>query len=136
MKASAWHALRCLALGVVVALGGVTSTVQAEDADDGRITLACGGIGKDESARMLALQPAHALTLIFAANDGSYLAGVDIRIEAPLEGLSTLRSCGPIGLVDVPARGQYRITASHEGRVLEQWVDLTPAGGARLVLRW
>ena len=120
----------------VVTLLAVFALSHAASADDGPITLACGGIGKDESTRMLALQPAHALTLIFAAADGSYIAGVDTRIEAPLEGLSVQRSCGPIGLVDVPAPGQYRVTAEYQGRTLEQWLDLTPVGGARLVLRW
>lgn len=134
MKLLVWRAITCLLFVSVVTLGA--SVAHADETAEGLITLACGGIGKDESSRMLALQPAHALTLIFAAADGSYLAGVDTRIEAPLEGLSTQRACGPVGLVDVPARGQYRITANHEGRVIEQWLDLTPTGGARLVLRW
>jgi hypothetical protein len=133
MKPRVRRVISCFVLVSMVGFG--VAVAQAEETE-GLITLACGGIGKDESSRMLALQPAHALTLVFAAADGSYLAGVDTRIEAPLAGLSTRRSCGPIGLVDVPVPGQYRISANHEGRVLEQWVDLAPAGGARLVLRW
>lgn len=118
-------------------LAGVllTATAYATEPPD-PITLACGGIGKDESSRMLALQPAHSLTLLFVDASGAYLAGVPVRIESPMAGLEVWRSCGPVGLVDVPQPGQYRVMAEYQGRVLENWLDLRPAGGARLVLRW
>lgn len=124
------------AAAVVVVLLGLALPLKAQVLDTGPITLACGGIGKDDSERMLALQPAHALTLIFAAADGSYLTAVPTQIDAPLHGLSVARACGPIGQVDVPVAGQYRIRATHEGRSIERWLELAPGGGARQVLRW
>lgn len=121
-------------LTVLLCLGGVAMASEPDTKE--RITLACGGIGADESSRMLALEKAHALLILFARADGAYLAGIPVRIDDPLKGLGVERTCGPIGLVDVPVSGRYRVVAQFEGRTLEQWVELKPQGGSRLVLRW
>ncbi len=119
---------------------GVSAQGAAERAEEagarGIITLACGGIGKDESERMLALEKAHALTLLLVSGDGAYLSGVEVRIDDPLADLAVSRACGPIGLVDVPEEGRYRIAATFDGQTQTQWLDLRPMGGKRLVLRW
>lgn len=100
------------------------------------ITLACGGIGQDESAAMRAMEKAHALMILFTERGGSYVTDVATRVDDPLGDLSVARDCGPIGLLDVPVAGRYRITATYAGVTREQWVELTPMGGARLVLSW
>lgn len=126
-----WSAVFAALLAFVFA-----DALHASDAVMPRITLACGGIGQDESARMRALQSAHALTMIFTLSDGTYIADVMVRIDDPLADLRIERECGPIGLVDVPAPGKYRVVATFEGRAQERWVELHPFGGDRLVLRW
>lgn len=100
------------------------------------ITLACGGIGQDESEAMRAMEKAHALMILFTEQGGSYVTGVATRIDDLLGDRSRAGDCGPIGLLDVPVAGRYRITATYSGVTREQWVDLTPMGGARLVLSW
>ncbi len=121
---------------IFIVLLALTGVVNAADAAAPRITLSCGGIGQDESARMLALEKSHALTIIFTLRDGSYVADVRLRIDGPVADTSVERECGPIGLVNVSAPGRYRVAASFDGRDLEQWVELKPLGGDRLVLRW
>ena len=126
----------CLCL---VAVGVVPSSALADAPDREQvalITLACGGFGREESTHMLSLQVAHSLTLIFAEANGAYLSGVRVRIDDPLSDLAVEERCGPIGLVDVPRQGRYRVSAWHAGEQREQWVDLAPMSGARLVLRW
>lgn len=100
------------------------------------ITLACGGIGKDESDAMRAMEKAHALMILFIEQGGSYITGVATRVDDPLGDRAIARDCGPIGLLDVPEPGRYRVTATYGGVTREQWVTLTPMGGARLVLSW
>ena len=66
----------------------------------------------------------------------SQAADVETQVDEPLSGLRAEASCGPIGQVDVPTPGRYRISASYAGERQEHWVDLAPQGGARLSLRW
>ena len=101
-----------------------------------QISVECGGIGEDEAARMRAAAGSHSLLIQFVSSDGSYLADVHARIDDPLRDLRAEADCGPIGLVDVPSAGRYRVTATYDGHAQEQWVNLKPAGGARMVFRW
>ena len=100
------------------------------------LRLECGGIGLEESERMRAEVGMHALTLFFSTTEGGWVTDVETRVDEPLSGLRVEASCGPIGQVDVPAPGRYRISASYAGQRQEHWVDLVPQGGARLSLRW
>lgn len=131
MKAGMWTG--CLVSAMLCSTG---VAAQQEDAGSEVITLACGGVGADESTRMRGLEKAHALTIIFAAQDGSYLSGVATRVGDPLADLQIERKCGPIGLVDVPSAGRYRLVATHQGVTREQWLELEPRGGKRVVLQW
>lgn len=100
------------------------------------IAIECGGIGEDEAARMRAEGASHALMIQFLSIDGGYLADVRTRVDDPLRDLRAEADCGPIGLVDVSSAGRYRVTATYDGHAQEHWVDLKPAGGARMLLRW
>lgn len=134
MRASRVVRATALAFALVAVAG--SSAAVAEAGERGIITLACGGFGSDESQRMLSLEKAHALTIIFASADGSYLSGVRTRLEDPLSDLGIERDCGPIGLADVPVEGRYRLLATFEGQTRERWLELRPLGGARVVLTW
>lgn len=124
-----------MALFLGLALGGLPVLAQ-QGGEDGALRLECGGIGLEESQRMRADAPMHALTLLFSTTDGAYLADVATRIDDPLAGHRVEALCGPIGQVDVAEAGRYRISARFGGVTQEHWVDLVPGGGARLSLRW
>lgn len=101
------------------------------------LSLQCGGIGKLESEAMLADQERHALTLLFTTAGGHYVAGVDTKVGDPLEDVGAHEaSCGPVAHVDVAEAGRYRVHATLDGVSREEWVELEPQGGARLVLSW
>ena len=125
-------AFAALAL-LMLATPGRTQAI-AEDAPI--LRLDCGGIGLEESERMRAEVGMHALTVFFSTTAGGWVTDVETRVDEPLSGLRVEASCGPIGQVDVPAPGRYRISASYAGQRQEHWVDLVPQGGARLSLRW
>lgn len=103
---------------------------------DAMLRLECGGIGLEESQRMRAEVAMHALTLFFSTTGGSFVTDVSTRVDDPLADRRVEASCGPIGQLDVPEPGRYRITATYAGATQEHWVALTPRGGARLALRW
>ena len=126
------RAFAALALLMLAAPGWMQAV--AEDAP--MLRLDCGGIGLEESERMRAEVGMHALTLFFSTPEGGWVTDVETRVDEPLSGLRVEASCGPIGQVDVPAPGRYRISASYAGQRQEHWVDLVPQGGARLSLRW
>ena len=117
----------CCAAGLAL-----SATAAAADA----IRLSCGGIGVDESAPLRAGAPRHALTILFTTTDGAYLAGVQTRIDDPLNDLAAEAECGPVGQVDVDKAGRYRVSADFGGEKRSQWFDLKPGGGARTVMRW
>ena len=78
------------------------------------------------------------IMLTFTADDGSYLADVDVTIggkgDQPV--LHT-RCAGPIMLVNLPAAGNYQLRASVNGHTQTRRLQLRSASAhQRLVLRW
>lgn len=132
MMAPCRSAFAALAL-LMLATPGRTQAI-AEDAPI--LRLDCGGIGLEESERMRAEVGMHALTVFFSTTEGGWVTDVETQVNEPLSGLRAEASCGPIGQVNVPTPGRYRISASYAGERQEHWVDLAPQGGARLSLRW
>lgn len=121
----------CVAAGALL----VSATVSAQATAP--VTLECGGIGIEESRMMLAAQKDHALTIVFATRSGSYVSGVATKVADPLADVAANHPvCGPVGQVDVSQASRYRVTATLDGVMREEWVDLKPGGGARIVLRW
>ena len=129
---------RTFAILSAVTLITVAAPALAQPAQDASLALRleCGGIGLEESQRMRAEVAMHALTLFFSTTEGSFVTDVATRVDDPLADRRVESSCGPIGQLDVPAPGRYRITATYAGATQEHWIELTPGGGARLSLRW
>ena len=112
------------------------ASAQTVAGDQPALRLECGGIGLEESERMRSEVAMHALTLLFSTTEGGFVTDVATRVDDPLGDRRVEASCGPLGQLDVPEAGRYRITATYGGQTQEHWVDLAPAGGARLALRW
>lgn len=102
----------------------------------GEIRLRCGGIGDEESEPMRAEAGRHALMILFADAERSWITDVATRIEEPFSAVQVEALCGPVALVDVAQAGRYRIVATYQGQLQERWVTLQPGAGARIVLRW
>lgn len=117
-----------LLLGLLVPL--------AAQAKPPSVTLACGGIGEEESNPMLTDAANHALTIIFAGSGGAYLSGVQTQVSGPPGVSAKDDSCGPIGQVDVSRAGRYTVQATYAGKRQDKTLNLAPKGGGRLVLRW
>jgi hypothetical protein len=111
-------------------------SAQGEMGGAATLRLECGGIGLEESQRMRAEVAMHALTLFFSTTEGGFVTDVATRVDDPLADRRVEASCGPIGQLDVPEPGRYRVTATYAGAAQEHWIELTPGGGARLSLRW
>ena len=135
MNSSAGKFLARLAAYTLLA-ASLPVAVQGATSGDAMLRLECGGIGLEESQRMRAEVAMHALTLFFSTTGGGFITDVVTRVDDLLGDRRVEVSCGPIGQLDVPEAGRYRITATYVGAAQEHWVELTPGGGARLSLRW
>ena len=125
-----------LLLAFVLLVPAVPASAQAVAGQDPALRLECGGIGLEESQRMRAEVVMHALTLFFSTTEGGFVTDVATRVDDPLGDRRVEASCGPLGQLDVPEAGRYRVTATYAGQTQEHWLDLSPGGGARLALRW
>ncbi len=125
----------CLVAFVLLVPAG-SASAQAAAGDEPALRLECGGIGLEESQRMRAEVVMHALTLFFSTTEGGFVTDVATRVDDPLGDRRVEASCGPLGQLDVPEAGRYRVTATYAGQTQEHWLDLSPGGGARLALRW
>lgn len=98
----------------------------------------CGGIGMTESARMKKLAANYDLMLTFAADNGAYLAAIDVEIARDRgETLVAARCDGPLMLVDVPKSGLYRITAETKGHKVARTARVRDGqAGKQLVFSW
>ena len=98
----------------------------------------CGGIGSDESQQMKADAVNHDLMLTFASSTGAYLADVKVDISnAKGESVVAGNCNGPIMLVDVPAAGEYRVSALYNGMARQQTLHVgQPGKGTAATFVW
>mgnify|MGYP006168419057 FL=1 len=135
-KHSGGRRFAVLASAATLIAGAAPAFAQPAPGASPALRLECGGIGLEESERMRAEVAMHALTLLFSTTEGGFVTDVATRVDDPLGDRRVEASCGPLGQLDVPAPGRYRITATYAGATQEHWIELTPGGGARLSLRW
>lgn len=103
---------------MAAALGGAFVAAHAQGGampawkGEGATRYVCGGIGSDESTAIRAAMKDHPLALLFARDDGAYLADLQVEIKGA-DGASalSLRASGPVCLIDIPA-GRYTIEAT------------------------
>lgn len=98
---------------------------------EGAVRHVCGGIGSDESNAMRAAMKDHPLALLFARNDGAYLADLQVEIKGADGGAAALafRATGPVCLIDIPA-GRYTVSATTQGGETKSQ-SVTVGGGSK-----
>jgi len=95
-----------------------------------------GGIGVAEQAELAAREKEFNLKLVFALNEGNYLADVGV-VVADARGRKVIEdvAAGPLFLARLPA-GSYTVTATHEGRTVTRKIGVAAAGLHTEYLRW
>lgn len=130
-----------MALGSM-AIAGVLSTAQAgmpAVQHQGSVEYVSGGIGIDESEALKAAASNYPLALTFAAQrsgNADYVADVAVAIR-DAQGRNVLQATaeGPYMLVRLPA-GNYRISATYDGKPQEREVTVQNSGTARAMFEW
>lgn len=123
---------------LVLALFGsaVMAIAQAAPAAGAPARYACGGIGDLEQQQFKKSAARHDAMLTFATPSGAYVSDVDVKITSAQGDVILQVFCaGPLMLVDVPATGRYRISATLNGHRVEKTVNL---GGnhERVLFTW
>ncbi|MGV3741088.1 MAG: hypothetical protein ACO1NO_02125 [Burkholderiaceae bacterium] len=102
------------------------------------ITYLCGGVGLDEADYMKREARNYDFMLTFAAQNGSYLANVNVDI-ADARGQSLLKATcdAPMMLVDMPQNGNYLIRAETAGQTASRTVQVRDGRqGKAMTLIW
>jgi hypothetical protein len=99
-------------------------------------TFRCGGIGTAEQDQFKAEARQHDAMLTFALSTGAYVSDVDVSVtDSRGKTVAQGRCDGPLMLLDLPAKGKYRVTAAYEGKSLTRSLSVG-AKPARAVFTW
>lgn len=116
--------LRILQVSMVCALAATLPINAAADQEVNRdgVKYVSGGVGADSEARLSARAKEFNLKLLFTLNEGNYVADVGVTV-ADARGKTVIEHVadGPLFMARLP-QGQYRVTASYEGRALTRKV--------------
>lgn len=114
------------------------AAVSVQPETENGVTYLCGGVGLDESAYMKQAAKDYDLMATFAAQDGSYVADVNVDISDRGGKLILRTTCpGPILLVRFPHAGSYRIRAEIGGYIQTKTAQVQAKRGTRaLVFVW
>lgn len=94
-------------------------------------TFECGGVGLDDQQRIKSAASGYHLMLTFAMSSGAYVSDVDVEIKDGKGNTVLATRCdGPIMLVRLPARGNWRVNATANGQARQKTVT---AGAGRVV---
>lgn len=95
-----------------------------------------GGVGDTERQQLDQVSKDYNLKLILAERSGSYLAQVDVTI-LDAKGAKVLEapSVGPFLLVKLPP-GNYRVSATYEGKTLNQRIAVPSRGQQTREFYW
>jgi hypothetical protein len=138
-------AVSCMALAqsqptAPAASSPTTSSAAMQPKTENGITYLCGGVGLDESAAMKQAARSYDLMSTFAAQDGSYLADVNVDILDKSGATILHTTCGgPMMLVKLPHAGNYRLRAQVDGNAQTKIAKVSSgrnAGPQRLVFVW
>jgi hypothetical protein len=131
-------ALFAIGSGVIAPSIAADTLAAMEARQYGPVSFISGGVGDDERQQIEKLFPDYPLQLLFASKGtpNEYLADVKVQIkdQAGKPVLDAV-SQGPFFLLKMPA-GRYAISASYEGVVKQQSVQVTGAKSQRVVFVW
>ena len=95
-----------------------------------------GGVGEDERAQLLSVAGEFNLKLVFAEKSGDYLAGVAVvGTDAAGRKVLDVKDGGPLVLARLPA-GDYRISATVNGREQSRQISIPETGQRSLSFYW
>jgi len=131
----------CLVGLAMLALAGLPAAAQSLPPEQvsGTVAWISGGITMEEASAFKAAAPRYSLVLEFglaATPRAEYLSNVEVSIADTAEReILRIRSDGPFLLAQLPP-GTYRVSASHEGRVKSQTVQIVPGQSRYISLIW
>lgn len=139
MRPVNWMRAVLFAAGLVVPLSLASSAMASPVVQQqGVVSFVSGGVGEDELQEIKKLSPGYLLELLFVTKGQpqEYLADVKVQIDDK-DGkivLDTL-SQGPFLLAKMPP-GKYTVSASHDGVVKRQSVQVAGPKTRRVVFVW
>ena len=143
MTLNASTSLRRTAYVMLAALIGFAWTVPTASARADEVVMApsgvtyvTGGAGTEAVDRLRAMEKDFNLKLVFARNNGEYLADVDVSVvDGANQVVLHTASEGPLLLAKLPA-GNYQVNANYHGSVERRAVAVGPTGLRTLDFRW
>lgn len=82
----------------------------------GPVSYVCGGIAKDERAKLAAQEKNFNMGILFTQGEsGEFLSDVDVKLTMDGQTVANFRSGGPRCLIRAP-EGSYNIEASYKGQ--------------------
>jgi hypothetical protein len=134
---AAWHAAAAGTLAFALMHGVFAFAADQPDSD---VRVRSGGVGSDERAALLAEHGDYNLRLAFAATQGAYIAGVQIKLFQQRDGAYREVYAGSVDGPWFFARvtpGRYRVDATYGGvtRTRELQVGASQKA-AQIVMQW
>lgn len=128
------------AMFAAVSLAGVLPSARALERTDvqrqNNVEFVTGGIGEQDQQRTRQLGRDMNLQLVFARNDGDYLADVHVTVRG--KGGKTLldvKSADPMLFAEL-APGHYEVTAAVDGRSIQRGVTVPERGQRVEYFHW
>lgn len=131
------RAMWLFALGTMLAAGSVVPVRAAEQLiAQGKVTYISGGVGVHEQEQLNGRAGEFNLKLVFTLVEGNYLADIGVLVSDAKGGrIVEHQADGPFFMAKLPA-GQYRVTATYDGRALTRKVSLGAKGLRTEYFRW
>jgi hypothetical protein len=110
--------------------------VRPEVHTEGGIQYVSGGVGQGEHDRLLQMASDYDLKLVFAVQQGNYLANIPVVIRDQ-QGNTVLDTVaqGPLMFVELPS-GKYTVTATAYEQPRQQVVHVGKSGQSDLLFTW
>lgn len=133
-----------IAIGVATALAASGPALGAADglpyndirSATGGVSFVTGGIGVEAQERLNSRADDFNLKLVFTLEEGNYIADVDVAVRDS-SGRTVIEETadGPLFLAKLPA-GQYKISATYDGKTRTRGVRVGEQGLRTAYLRW
>ena len=121
---------------LITVLAGILTGATAMTASAGEITHVSGGIGAAEQQQLEAREREFNLKLVFALNEGNYVAGVNVGVTDG-KGRTVVEDVadGPFFMAKLPA-GNYTVAATYEGKTVTRKLQVGSKGLHTENLHW